>query len=308
MTMIPSPRSKRRARIEIIPLIDIIFFLLATFVMVSLSMIQNRGIAVQLPAAATRRAAERARTPPRSRSASRAKSTSRSSSSMQAQLDAALRRPRRRASRREDLHQRRYPRRFRQGHRGSRRRPSCRHRQRRHRDPPEDTVRRSIVASWRNRDRAARATCSTGSNWIDPRVRFRPSRARSWWGSSHRRRRAGRGPRGALAEAGAADHARASERRPAKSTPTKKPVARSSPRRSGRRARRRRRVRRADAVGRAFRWRRRRAAVGCEGPQRERAASSSLPRYRNTPPPSLSAVGAPRAPGGRGSVERRASA
>jgi biopolymer transport protein ExbD len=53
VTRIPSPRSKRRARIEIIPLIDIIFFLLATFVMVSLSMIQNRGIPVRLPAAAT---------------------------------------------------------------------------------------------------------------------------------------------------------------------------------------------------------------------------------------------------------------
>jgi len=53
MTAIPSPRSKRRARIEIIPLIDIIFFLLATFVMVSLSMIQNRAIPVQLPAAET---------------------------------------------------------------------------------------------------------------------------------------------------------------------------------------------------------------------------------------------------------------
>ena len=53
MTPIPSPRSKKRARIEIIPLIDIIFFLLATFVMVSLSMVKNRGIAVNLPAAAT---------------------------------------------------------------------------------------------------------------------------------------------------------------------------------------------------------------------------------------------------------------
>jgi len=53
VTKIPSPRSTRRARIEIIPLIDIIFFLLATFVMVSLSMIQNRGIPVTLPAAAT---------------------------------------------------------------------------------------------------------------------------------------------------------------------------------------------------------------------------------------------------------------
>src|ERR1700759_5634624 len=50
---IPSPRSSRRARIEIIPLIDIIFFLLATFVMVSLSMVKNRGIPVNLPTADT---------------------------------------------------------------------------------------------------------------------------------------------------------------------------------------------------------------------------------------------------------------
>ncbi len=50
---VPSPRSKRRARIEIIPLIDIMFFLLATFVMVSLSMIKNQGIDVHLPHAAT---------------------------------------------------------------------------------------------------------------------------------------------------------------------------------------------------------------------------------------------------------------
>ena len=44
---------RRRARIEIIPLIDIIFFLLATFVMVSLSMIKNQGISVRLPKAVT---------------------------------------------------------------------------------------------------------------------------------------------------------------------------------------------------------------------------------------------------------------
>jgi len=50
---IPSLRPKRHARIEIIPLIDIIFFLLATFVMVSLSMVKNRGISVALPAAGT---------------------------------------------------------------------------------------------------------------------------------------------------------------------------------------------------------------------------------------------------------------
>jgi biopolymer transport protein ExbD len=50
---IPSPRSSKRARIEIIPLIDIIFFLLATFVMVSLSMVKSKGVPVNLPAAAT---------------------------------------------------------------------------------------------------------------------------------------------------------------------------------------------------------------------------------------------------------------
>ncbi|HET9868925.1 MAG TPA: biopolymer transporter ExbD, partial [bacterium] len=42
---------RKRARLEIIPLIDIMFFLLATFIMVSLSMIQNRGLVVALPAA-----------------------------------------------------------------------------------------------------------------------------------------------------------------------------------------------------------------------------------------------------------------
>jgi biopolymer transport protein ExbD len=50
---IPSPRARKGARIEIIPLIDIIFFLLATFVMVSMSMIKNQGIPVNLPVAAT---------------------------------------------------------------------------------------------------------------------------------------------------------------------------------------------------------------------------------------------------------------
>lgn len=47
------PYSRRRARIEIIPLIDIVFFLLATFVMVSLSMIKNQAISVNLPQAVT---------------------------------------------------------------------------------------------------------------------------------------------------------------------------------------------------------------------------------------------------------------
>lgn len=43
----------KRARIEIIPLIDIIFFLLATFIMVSLSMTKNQGVSVALPSAST---------------------------------------------------------------------------------------------------------------------------------------------------------------------------------------------------------------------------------------------------------------
>lgn len=49
---IPTPRAPRRARVEIIPLIDIIFFLLAAFVMVSLSMVRSKGLPVNLPAAA----------------------------------------------------------------------------------------------------------------------------------------------------------------------------------------------------------------------------------------------------------------
>ena len=43
----------KRARIEIVPLIDVIFFLLATLVMVSLSMTKNQGVPVQLPGAST---------------------------------------------------------------------------------------------------------------------------------------------------------------------------------------------------------------------------------------------------------------
>ena len=50
---IPLTFQRKRARIEIIPLIDIIFFLLATFVMVSMSMVKNQGIVVRLPSAVT---------------------------------------------------------------------------------------------------------------------------------------------------------------------------------------------------------------------------------------------------------------
>ncbi len=59
MTIIPSPRSKKHARIEIIPLIDIMFFLLATFVMVSLSMVKSHGVPVRLPSTASGQAQER---------------------------------------------------------------------------------------------------------------------------------------------------------------------------------------------------------------------------------------------------------
>src|SRR5512133_3487632 len=45
-----SPLPKKRARIEIIPLIDIMFFLLASFMMVSLSQTHMKGIKVNLPA------------------------------------------------------------------------------------------------------------------------------------------------------------------------------------------------------------------------------------------------------------------
>ena len=45
-----SPIGKKHARIEIIPLIDIMFFLLASFMMVSLSQTHMKGIRVNLPA------------------------------------------------------------------------------------------------------------------------------------------------------------------------------------------------------------------------------------------------------------------
>src|SRR5437764_14941075 len=47
---VASPLPKKRARIEIIPLIDIMFFLLASFMMVSLSQTHMKGIKVNLPA------------------------------------------------------------------------------------------------------------------------------------------------------------------------------------------------------------------------------------------------------------------
>ncbi len=46
---VASPIPKKKARIEIIPLIDIMFFLLASFMMVSLSQTTMKGMKVSLP-------------------------------------------------------------------------------------------------------------------------------------------------------------------------------------------------------------------------------------------------------------------
>ena len=48
---IPSPIPKRRSRIVIIPLIDIMFFLLASFMMIALEMSKTENIKVHLPPA-----------------------------------------------------------------------------------------------------------------------------------------------------------------------------------------------------------------------------------------------------------------
>lgn len=47
------PRKKRTPRIEIIPMVDVMFLLLVFYVLSSLAMSQNKGIQVALPAAAT---------------------------------------------------------------------------------------------------------------------------------------------------------------------------------------------------------------------------------------------------------------
>jgi len=48
---IGSPLPLKKARIEIIPLIDIMFFLLASFMMVSLTMVKLKSIKMDLPTA-----------------------------------------------------------------------------------------------------------------------------------------------------------------------------------------------------------------------------------------------------------------
>jgi len=50
---IGTPIPHKKARIEIVPLIDIMFFLLACFMVVSLSMVQMKGMKINLPTAAS---------------------------------------------------------------------------------------------------------------------------------------------------------------------------------------------------------------------------------------------------------------
>ncbi len=53
MTGGSSPGGPKKARIEIIPLIDVIFFLLATFILFTLSLNKSQGLPVALPSAKT---------------------------------------------------------------------------------------------------------------------------------------------------------------------------------------------------------------------------------------------------------------
>ena len=50
---ITAPAPPKKARIEIIPLIDVIFFLLATFILFTLSLNKSQGLSVALPVAGT---------------------------------------------------------------------------------------------------------------------------------------------------------------------------------------------------------------------------------------------------------------
>jgi biopolymer transport protein ExbD len=52
---LPSPIKRKHSRIEIIPLIDIMFFLLASFMMISLQLDRTKNIKVNSPSASTAR-------------------------------------------------------------------------------------------------------------------------------------------------------------------------------------------------------------------------------------------------------------
>jgi biopolymer transport protein ExbD len=51
LKLVPRQSTESEARIEIIPLIDIMFFLLASFMLVSLSMVNLKSVKVNLPTA-----------------------------------------------------------------------------------------------------------------------------------------------------------------------------------------------------------------------------------------------------------------
>ena len=53
LKLVPRQSSESEGRIEIIPLIDIMFFLLASFMLVSLSMVNLKSVKVNLPTATT---------------------------------------------------------------------------------------------------------------------------------------------------------------------------------------------------------------------------------------------------------------
>lgn len=59
---IPSPRPPRRARLEIIPLIDIMFFLLASFMLVSVTLHRNHCLPLNLQAATSAKIEENSST------------------------------------------------------------------------------------------------------------------------------------------------------------------------------------------------------------------------------------------------------
>ena len=53
-----SPSGKKKARIEIVPLIDVVFFLLATFVLFTLSLNRIQSVPVNLPVASNAKASK----------------------------------------------------------------------------------------------------------------------------------------------------------------------------------------------------------------------------------------------------------
>ncbi|MBU2856731.1 biopolymer transporter ExbD [Acidithiobacillus ferrooxidans] len=51
--MIPRRRSSKKGRVEIIPMIDVMLFLLVFFIMITLQMITDKGLKLQLPTSST---------------------------------------------------------------------------------------------------------------------------------------------------------------------------------------------------------------------------------------------------------------